>query len=156
MRIPPPKIETVPIGKLVPWVKNPRKGHAVKEIARSIDAFGYLAPIVVQAKTYRVLAGHGRLAALKEAGVTEVPVIVADIDDDRADLFTLADNKTSEYSDWDFGTMADLILDFDVKGLDTRAAAFRDFEVERIVNWTPDEKRAGKCPTCGKRTGGKG
>jgi ParB/RepB/Spo0J family partition protein len=118
MRIPPPVIEMVALDRLRPWPRNPRKGHAVEKIARSIEAFGYAAPIVAQTGTYRILAGHGRLEALKALGVSEVPVVVLDVDDDRADLYTLADNKIAESAEWDFPVMADLLLEFDSRNLD--------------------------------------
>jgi len=136
MQIAPPKIETVPLDKLKPWPKNPRKAHAVDAIARSIEAFGYLAPIIVQKDTYRILAGHGRLEALKKHGITDVPVLVADVDDDRADLYTLADNKITELAEWDFATMADLLLEFDQKNLDVTLTGFTEKELEQIANWT--------------------
>lgn len=88
MKIQPPTIEVVPIGKLKPWSKNPRIKHAVDGIANSIEHFGYLNPIIVQKKTYRILGGHGRLKALKRSKVKEVPVIVADISDRNASLYT--------------------------------------------------------------------
>src|SRR3990167_7958666 len=87
------KIETLLISKIKPWPRNPRRNHDVDAIARSIESFGYLNPIIVQAKTYRVIAGHGRLAALRKSGVDKAPVIVDDLDDQKADLYTLADNK---------------------------------------------------------------
>lgn len=129
-------LETVPLNRLKPWPKNPRKSHAVEAIARSIESFGYLSPIVVQAKTYRILAGHGRLEALAKVGAKEIPVVVADIDDDKADLYTIADNKLTEAAEWDFGKMAHLLLEFDTKNLDTTLTGFDSEELERIANWT--------------------
>lgn len=137
MKIPPPTIESVDIARLRPWPNNPRKDHAVEQIAKSIDAFGYLSPIVVQKGTYRILAGHGRLEALKRHGVTEVPVVVADVDDDKADLFTIADNKLTELADWDFAKLADQLIAADAKGLDVGLTGFTDKEVEDMANWTP-------------------
>ena len=131
------KIETISISKIKPWPRNPRRNHDVDAIARSIESFGYLNPIIVQAKTYRVIAGHGRLAALRKSGVDKAPVIVADLDDQKADLYTLADNKLAELSEWDFSTMADLLLEFDEKNLDTSLLGFSEEEVEQIMNWTP-------------------
>ena len=137
MDIPAPVVEVVDLARLVPWPKNPRKGHAVDEIQRSIEAFGYLAPMVVQARTYRILAGHGRLEALKRAGVTRAPVIVADIDDARADLYTIADNKLTERGEWDFAGLADMLLEFDAADLDVTLTGFSDRELEDIAGWTP-------------------
>jgi len=156
VKIPAPAIEQVAIEKLRPWPKNPRKSHAVDEIANSIKAFGYAAPILVQKGTYRILAGHGRLEALKKLGVTEVPVVILDIDNDRADLYTLADNKLTEKSEWDFSILADLLLDFDARNLDTRLTGFDDRELKKIESYTPEPDKVGgaqRCPTCGRFIG---
>lgn len=136
MNIPPPVVEVVPLSRLIPWRKNPRKNHAVAKIAASIEAFGYASPIVAQQGTYRILAGHGRLEALRSLGVESAPVILVPMSDDQADLYTLADNKTTELAEWDFATMADLLLDFDARNLDTQLTGFSDEEMSQIMNWT--------------------
>ncbi len=137
MKISAPVIETVPVEKLKPWNRNPRKNHAVDEISKSMQAFGYMAPIICQKGTYRILAGHGRLMALKKLGVTEVPVIVADMDDDKASLYAVADNKLTEKAEWDFGTLADMLLEWEHKNFDTTLTGFDDKELEQIMNWVP-------------------
>lgn len=71
--LPLPEIQVVSLQDLRPFSRNPRRGHAVEAIARSIEEFGYLAPIIVQKGTLRVLAGHGRLEALKSAGHRQAP-----------------------------------------------------------------------------------
>ena len=127
MNIPAPAIETVPIGTLRPWDKNPRKNHAVEAIAKSIESFGYLAPIIVQKGTYRILAGHGRLEALKQKGAAEVPVLVADVTDEQAALYTIADNRLTELAEWDFPQLAELL-----KTLDGQLAGFTAHELAAI------------------------
>jgi len=109
MQLHAPEVQVVPIDQLKPWSKNPRKGHAVKAIARFIESFGYLSPIIVQKGTMRVLAGHGRLAALRKSNVTNVPVLVADLDDEKAAAFTIADNKLHDTSKFDLGDLGSLM-----------------------------------------------
>lgn len=74
MDIPAPVIASFDLSLLKPWPGNPRRAHAVDDIARSIEAFGYAAPILIQKGTNRILAGHGRLEALKKLGVKEAAV----------------------------------------------------------------------------------
>jgi DNA modification methylase len=128
-----PKIETVAIDKLKPWKRNPRKNHAVDAIAKSIEQFGYLAPIIVQAGTYRILAGHGRLEAFKKQGATEIPVVVAELSDRDADLYTLADNKLTERADYDGKILAELLAEFKLDGLDLSLTGFEAFEISDIL-----------------------
>lgn len=132
--IPHPVVESVPLSKLKPWDQNPRKNHAVDAISASIERFGYLAPIIVQKGTYRILAGHGRFAALKKAKARNVPVIVAEISDQDAALFTIADNKIGSLSDWDFESLAVILkgVDFSVD-LKLTDLGWTDFELRKII-----------------------
>jgi ParB-like chromosome segregation protein Spo0J len=57
-------------------------------------------PILV-ADDGMVLAGHGRLAAGKLLGMTEVPVIVARGCDQQKRAYVIADNRLTDASDWD-------------------------------------------------------
>ena len=54
--------------------KNPRSHTAkqIRQIARSIQAFGFNVPILVDANG-RVIAGHGRVIACQQLGWTQVP-----------------------------------------------------------------------------------
>ena len=134
-----PKLITLNVDVIKPWANNPRKDHAVKEIQTSMETFGYMNPIVVQASTNRIIVGHGRYQAVKEAGLKEIPVVAVDIDDNKADMYTLADNKIAELSNWDFTKMADLLLEFDEKNFNVNLLGFTDAEVEKIMQFTPPE-----------------
>jgi ParB/RepB/Spo0J family partition protein len=127
-----PKVQVVPIDQLKPWEKNPRKGHDTNAIRRSIKAFGYLSPIIVQAGSMRVLAGHGRLSALKKDGVKDVPVIIADLTDAQADAFTIADNKLHDVSKFDLGDLAALTKEMDREM--SLLAGFNDDDLKRLAD----------------------
>jgi len=116
MKIAAPVIETVPIDKIKPWEKNPRVKHAVAAIEASIGEFGYLNPIIVQKGTYRILAGHGRYKALKAMKtVKEIPVAVADVTDEQAAAYTIADNKLNDSSSFDKKSLATLFETLDAR-----------------------------------------
>jgi hypothetical protein len=61
---------------LKPDPRNPRKHDRaqIRAIARSIEAFGFNAPILINKKK-QIIAGHGRFEAAKLSGCTQVPVI---------------------------------------------------------------------------------
>jgi hypothetical protein len=65
-----------PIAELTPDPKNPRlhSRRQVRQIARSIETFGFNVPILVD-RDHKVIAGHGRLLAARELGWSEVPTI---------------------------------------------------------------------------------
>jgi hypothetical protein len=151
MDIKAPNIETVAISKLKPWSKNPRIKHAVSSIVSSIENFGYLNPIVVQAKTYRVLAGHGRLQALKAKNVTEVPVIVCELDDQNADAYAVADNKLSDASRFDYSILGGVFasMSTDVVAL----TGFNAPEISEFKNLAQEVLDASTVGSEAKKTG---
>ena len=69
----------VPIEKLVPYVNNART-HSPEQIMKlrsSLREFGFINPVIID-RDYGVIAGHGRIAAAKEEGISEVPCVFAD------------------------------------------------------------------------------
>jgi len=124
--------------KLNPYKNNPRKNdQAVDKVAESIKAFGFRVPITVD-KNYCVITGHTRLKSAIKLGMTEVPVIVLDdMTEDQIKAFRIADNKVSEYSEWDLDALAielqeiemDMsIFDFEVPGA-TEELVEDDFDI---------------------------
>ena len=118
------KLKYVPITELRPDPRNPRKhGRAqIQAIAKSIKAFGFNAPILID-KGGRVLAGHGRLEAAKLLELAQVPVIsLENLTEAQARAYMLADNKLTDRSCWDDELLAvhlkelsEIALDFDVE-----------------------------------------
>lgn len=96
-------VEDWPIEKVIPYENNPRKNdEAVEKVANSIREFSFQQPIVVDQGGV-IIAGHTRYKAAKMLGLSEVPVTVAEgLSDNQIQAYRLADNKTSEFADWDF------------------------------------------------------
>lgn len=109
---------------LRPHPRNPRKHsrEQIRAIARSIEAFGFNSPILID-KDRHVVAGHGRLKAAKLLGLAEIPVVSLDhLTPDQARSYMLADNKLTDRSSWDDTALAvhlkelsELALDFDIE-----------------------------------------
>ena len=76
------RLELWPLDRLRPYERNPRTHSAdqVAQIAASMVEFGFTNPILVD-ETDGILAGHGRLMAARELGLTEVPVVRLSADD---------------------------------------------------------------------------
>ncbi len=73
--------------------------ESIAELASSIKEHGLIQPIVVRRKNngfYEIIAGERRWRACKAAGLTEVPVIVKDLDDRSASLVALVENLQRE------------------------------------------------------------
>jgi hypothetical protein len=120
------KLTFIAIGALRADPRNPRKHSRiqVRAIARSIDAFGFNAPILVD-KRNQIVAGHGRFEAAQLLGLENIPVISLDhLTEAQARAYLLADNKLAERSSWDDASLAlqlkelsELALDFDFEAI---------------------------------------
>jgi len=74
------------------------KEEAIEELANSIKNYGLLQPIIVEnkGKFYRIIAGERRWRAAKKAGLTEIPCLVRDEDEQRNKEISLIENIQRE------------------------------------------------------------
>jgi ParB-like chromosome segregation protein Spo0J len=98
----------VPVATLHQHPDNPNNGD-VDAIAESISVNGFYQPIVVQTSTRYILAGNTRYAAAIKLGLTEVPVVFAEVDRKAATRILLADNRTSQLAWMDEPQLAGLL-----------------------------------------------
>lgn len=120
------------INDLIPYEHNPRKNDdAVKYVAQSIKQFGFKVPIIID-KDNVIVAGHTRLKAAKKLKLKEVPCIIADdLTDEQIKAFRLADNKVSEFAEWDMDELGGELAD--ILGINMEELGFEiDKETERI------------------------
>src|SRR5581483_9053148 len=118
------QIAYLTIDQFKPNSDNPRTHSRaqIRKLARSIQAHGFITPIVVDANT-TVVAGHGRLEAARHLGMAEVPAIcVSHLSPEQLRAFALADNRLHDESGWDDQLLAielkelsNLGLDFDIE-----------------------------------------
>lgn len=125
------------IDDLTPYENNPRKNDgAVSKVAASIREFGFKVPIVIDRNNV-IVCGHTRYKAAADLGMTSVPCIVADdLTDDQIKAFRLADNKVSEFAEWDFDKLIEElsdISDFDMSEFGFDVSEFSDDEDPEIV-----------------------
>lgn len=95
------KLETLAIERVRPNPDQPRKHfepQAMKDLTESVRLHGVLQPLFVRKKNadYIIIAGERRYRAAKEAGLTEVPAIVLDVDDATASEISLIENIQRE------------------------------------------------------------
>ncbi|NWJ98873.1 MAG: ParB/RepB/Spo0J family partition protein [Chloroflexi bacterium] len=92
----------VPLEMLVPNTQQARRffnEESLQELAEDIKVHGILEPLLVREtlpSQYEILAGERRYRAAKLAELTEVPVLVKQLDDKQARLVTLAENLQRE------------------------------------------------------------
>ena len=97
------EMQLVPLSKLVPYVNNART-HSPKQLAKlrsSLREFGFINPVIID-RDFNVIAGHGRIVAAKEEGITEVPCVFVDyLTEAQKKAYILADNRMALDAGWD-------------------------------------------------------
>lgn len=146
------------LDEIRPYERNPRKNdNAVQYVARSIEAFGFKVPVVID-RDGVIVAGHTRYKAAKELGLETVPCILADdLTPEQVRAFRIVDNKTQELSKWKYdalGVELDAIMDIDMSqfgfGQDTGDYVQDLDDGEEIeLGDFEDEKFKYTCPCCG-------
>lgn len=129
------RIEIWPVGKLVPYDKNPRthSTEQVNQIAASIAEFGFLNPILVDT-TAGIIAGHGRLQAAKQLGLAQVPVVVLDhLTDAQKRAYVIADNKLALNAGWDEDLLRSEMAALAAEDFDLPVIGFSDEELAGLL-----------------------
>lgn len=150
------KIEYKNVNDIIPYENNPRIiEKAVDTVAKSIKEFGFKNPIILD-KDNVIVAGHTRLRAAEKIGIEKVPVIYADdLTEEQVKAFRLADNKVSEFSEWDFEKLEEELNDLDMDMSDF--GFFNPVEIDINDNdfllneeIKKKEPKKAKCPYCGE------
>ncbi len=93
---------TLPLEEIIPNREQPRKqfdDEALAELSESIAQHGVLQPLLVRPMpdgSYQLVAGERRWRASRMAGLTEVPVVVRDMDEQEAAELALIENLQRE------------------------------------------------------------
>ena len=118
----PGKLEHWPIDRLRPYERNPRthSPDQITKIAASLLEFGWTNPILVDSDA-GIIAGHGRLLAARELGMTTVPVIeLTHLTETQKRAYVIADNRLALDAGWDEDLLAEELkaledLDFNLE-----------------------------------------
>lgn len=136
VQLQPMRIEQRLIGSVSPFDGNARThtDAQIGKIAASIKQFGFNNPILVDAAGM-IVAGHGRLAAAKKLGLTDVPVVVlGHLTEAARRAYTLADNRIAEDAAWDEQLLARELAFLQQAGaIEVDAIGFTDKEVARLL-----------------------
>lgn len=91
------KVIMIPLNSIVPNKSQPRKTFdesAIYTLSQSIKENGIIQPVSVRKRgaIYEIISGERRCRASKLAGLTEIPCIVMDIDDESSAIYALIEN----------------------------------------------------------------
>lgn len=96
------RVQNISISELVPFKDHPFKvvdDEAMLRTTESIAQYGVLTPLIARLLEdggYEIISGHRRVHAAEMAGLTEVPVLVRDMDDDAATVRMVDSNLQRE------------------------------------------------------------
>ena len=145
------------IEELIDYENNPRHNEAaIGKVAASIEEFGFKVPIVID-KDNVIIAGHTRRKAAGRLGLQTVPCIIADdLTEEQVKAFRLADNKTSEFAEWDFDKLSEELaelrdMDFDMLAFGFGESAkidWNDVDDLNEDNYDEPKKEMLQCPHC--------
>lgn len=119
------EIKNVKISKLKGYHQNNKKHpqEQVDELKKSLTAYGFIQPIVVD-KENVVIIGHGRLEAAKQLAYTEVPTVQLDnLTEEQTRRLRLLDNRLSDLAEYDIDNIMFELDDLDDPELN---ALFKD------------------------------
>ena len=117
-----PAIERVSVQSLKPYPRNARRHSRaqIKQIAASIERFGFSNPVLI-ADHGEIVAGHGRVGAAKLLGIETVPAVrLSHLSEVERRAYVIADNKLALNAGWDRELLA-----IELQGL-----VDLDFEIE--------------------------
>jgi DNA modification methylase len=133
------QIKLTAIDTIKPHPNNARvhSRKQVNQIAGAIKAFGFLVPVLID-ESGTMLAGHGRHAAAKLLGMTEIPTVkVEGLSPAKKRAFMIADNRLAEHAAWDRKQLAvelpELAEILVTEALDISITGFAVAEVDQIV-----------------------
>lgn len=92
----------IPIEQIAPFKDHPFKvvdDATMQELVESIRENGVLTPVIVRpmdAGGYEMISGHRRMHAAKQAGLTAIPAIIRELDDDTATIVMVEANAQRE------------------------------------------------------------
>ena len=139
-RIHASRIAILPIESLKPDPGNPRQ-HSKKQlrqIARSIETFGFNVPVLIDAGM-KIIAGHGRVEAARRLGLSEVPTIrLEHLTPAQATAFAIADNRLTEIATWDDRLLGEQLRELGALDLDFSldVTGFEIGEIDFLIEGT--------------------
>lgn len=136
------RLEQVNIDRLVPYARNART-HSKEQILQlraSLREFGFVNPVIVD-KDLNIIAGHGRILAAKEEGITEVPCVFAEyLTEAQKRAYIIADNRLALNAGWDAEMLSVEIADLQGADFDISLLGFDNAELNKLLSGIEDVK----------------
>ena len=130
------EMNLISIDKLIPYVNNARTHSPaqVNKLRASLREFGFINPVIID-KDFNVIAGHGRLLAAKEEGITEVPCVFVDyLTEAQKKAYIIADNRMAADAGWDEELLRVEIEALQAEAFDIALTGFEEKELSKLFD----------------------
>jgi DNA modification methylase len=127
-------IEYWPLDQLFNCENNPRthSEEQIDQILSSIKEFDFVGAILIDPKGV-IIAGHGRVAAARKLGMTEIPaIVVSHLSAAKRHALMIADNKIAENAGWDEAKLRAVLKEVDDESI-LKSIGFDDQELARLL-----------------------
>ena len=130
------------ISDLKPYPRNARthSRKQIRKIAASIERFGFVNPVLI-GDAGEIIAGHGRVEAAKQLGLTSVPTLaLTHLSETERRAYILADNRLALDAGWDKELLAIELQGLSDLGFEIELTGFELAEIDFLL----DEAREAK------------
>lgn len=134
----------LPPSALRPDPRNPRthSERHIRQLAKSITAFGFNVPVLIDAEQ-QLVAGHGRLEAAKALGLAEVPTLsIAHLTPRQRQAYMIADNRMTDLSSWNDQLLGQILVELAEAEItfDIEAVGFSVAEIDLLITHADDSE----------------
>jgi DNA modification methylase len=124
------------VSELIPYINNSRthSEEQITQLVSSIKEFGFTNPILL-APDNSIIAGHGRLQAVKRLGHEEVPCIVVEgLTKTQIKALIIADNQLALNAGWDLEKLSVEIEGLKDEDFNIDILGFEDDFIKDLLN----------------------
>ena len=129
------QIETLSVDTLAPYARNSRT-HSPEQIAQivaSMREFGFTNPVLID-DAGGIIAGHGRVMAAAQMGLTKVPCLrLTGLTEAQKRAYIIADNKIAQNAGWDDAVLAHEMRDLKAMEFDLTLTGFELGEISELL-----------------------
>ena len=122
----------VPLDQLTPHPANPNSGD-VGLIGELLDANGFVGAVLAQKSSGILIDGEHRLLAARQHGMTTIPVMWADVDDDTRDRLLASINESNRRGRNDEQRLLDLLTPFTHTPLGLTGTAYSGDDLDDLM-----------------------
>ena len=136
------KFELVSIDKLVPYANNARTHSPaqINKLRSSLREFGFINPVIID-RDFGIIAGHGRVLAAREEGISEVPCVYVDhLTEAQKKAYIIADNRMAMDAGWDEEMLRIEIESLQADAFDLALTGFDEKELSKLFDDGNDVK----------------